>query len=437
MLSLRAGWVGARRLTGRGVRHSLWLNKVPNKGVGVAAQPARGDLVPSAVLGLLGTRGPLSRAEVARLLAISPATVTQTTKALLARGLVVELDQVPSQGGRPARLLGLVAAATGAIGAKVTADHVAVVHVALDGSVTRSTVHPFDPDQPHALDTLATLLRGEVAEHEGHLLGVGVGIPGAVDGQASGNVEAPTLGWSEARVGQTLRSALRVPVLVENDVNTLAVAERVYGIGRKHGSYLVATIGRGIGCGVVVDGALYRGAFGGAGEIGHIPMTVGGPLCGCGGTGCLEAYVGQQALERTGRERGVLDLGEGVAALEAAADRGDAGAQAIYAEAGAMLGRALAGVVHTLDPEVVVLLGEGIPAWPHWEAGFATAFRRHLMPARRGTPYVIESWDEDKWALGAAALVLATPFDHTGATGDQGTLVRERLSAAPAGAVAP
>jgi predicted NBD/HSP70 family sugar kinase len=357
----------------------------------VPTQPARGDLVPSAVLGLLGTRGPLSRAEIARQLGISPATVTQTTKALIARGLVVELEQVASHGGRPGRLLGLVSTARGAIGAKVTADHVAVVHVALDGTVTRSSVHPFDPDAPHSLDDLARLLREAVDEHEGHLLGVGVGIPGAVDSQASGRVQAPTLGWAEARVGRTLRAALGVPVLVENDVNTLAVAERVYGIGREHGSYLVATIGRGIGCGVVIDGSLYRGAFGGAGEIGHIPMSVDGPVCGCGSRGCLEAYIGQSALERSGVEAGVIAEGDGVEALRAAADAGQAGAREIYAEAGEMLGRALAGVVHTLDPEVVMLLGEGITAWDHWERGFAESFRRHLMPSRRGTEYLVES----------------------------------------------
>ncbi len=314
----------------------------------------------------------------------------------------------------------------------MTADHVAVVHVALDGTVTRSSVHPFDPDAPHSLDDLARLLREAVDDHEGHLLGVGVGIPGAVDSQASGRVQAPTLGWAEARVGRTLRAALGVPVLVENDVNTLAVAERVYGIGREHGSYLVATIGRGIGCGVVIDGALYRGAFGGAGEIGHIPMSVGGPVCGCGSRGCLEAYIGQSALERAGVERGVIAPGADIEALRAAADAGQAAAREIFSEAGAMLGRALAGVVHTLDPEVVMLLGEGITAWDHWEHGFAASFRRHLMPTRRGTPYLIESWDEDKWALGAAALVLASPFDQTGATGDQGNLVRERLHAGPA-----
>ena len=388
---------------------------------------ARGDLVPSAILGLLGTRGPTSRADVARALDVSPATVTQLTKELLARGLVMELEHAPSLGGRPGRLLGLVESAVGALGAKVTADHVAVVDVALDGTVRRSVVHPFDPDAPDAMDALGHILGDAVAAHEGHLLGIGVGIPGAVDTQASGIVEAPTLGWSDAHVGAVLRSMLGVPVLVENDVNTLAVAERLYGLGREHRTYLVVTIGRGIGCGIVIDGAVYRGARGGAGEIGHVPMTEDGPRCGCGNTGCLEAFVGDEALLLAASRRG-LDA-PSTAALVALADGGDADARAVYREAGSMLGRALAGVVHTVDPEVVVLLGEGIGAWPHWEPGFEPSFRRHLMPGRRGVPFVIEPWDEDKWALGAAALVLASPFDATGAAGDQGRLVRERLHA--------
>jgi predicted NBD/HSP70 family sugar kinase len=388
---------------------------------------ARGDLVPSAILGLLGTRGPTSRADVARNLDISPATVTQLTRDLIARGLVVELNHAPSQGGRPGRLLGLVRSAGGVIGAKVTADHVAIVDVDLDGTVRSSTSHPFDPDAPDALDALGHILRSAAARHSGHLLGIGVGIPGSVDSQASGIVQAPTLGWIDARVGAVLRNALGVPVLVENDVNTLAVAERLYGAGREHGSYLVITIGRGVGCGIVVDGAVYRGASGGAGEIGHVPITLDGPLCGCGLRGCLEAHVGDDALVRTGINRGVLEPGDTASELRQAADDGDDVAREIYREAGAILGRALAGVVHTVDPEVIVLLGEGIDAWQHWEPGFEPSFRGHLMPARRGVPFVVEPWDEDKWALGAAALVLATPFDANGTAGDQGRLVRERL----------
>jgi predicted NBD/HSP70 family sugar kinase len=393
-------------------------------------QNARGDLVPSAILALLGTRGPLSRGDLAGALGVSPATVTQATKALIGRGLVAEVQEMPSAGGRPARLLGLLRSAGGALGVKVAAEHLAVVDVELDGTVVAADSFPFDPDSPGALDYLTHTL-GSVLEQRGgrHLLGVGVGIPGAVDSQAHGVVWAPTLGWVETRVGPVLRTALGVPVLVENDVNTLAVAERLYGIGQSHSSYLVVTIGRGIGCGIVVDGAVYRGAGGGAGEIGHISISVGGPECACGSTGCLEAHIGQSALVRTARARGVIGPDDSPDALLAAAHGGDPGAESVYAEAGELLGRALAGVVHTLDPEIIVILGEGVDAWRHWEPGFQPAFRRHLMPARRGLTYVVEPWADDKWALGAAALVLASPLDVVGTSGEQGRLVRQRLRA--------
>jgi predicted NBD/HSP70 family sugar kinase len=390
----------------------------------------RGDLVRAAVLGLLGTRGPSSRAEIARSLGVSPATVTQTTKELLARQLVTELDSVPSQGGRPARLLGLVRSAGGAIGAKVTADHVALVSVDLDGTVRSASAVPFDPAHPAALEALCEILKGAVDAHDGRLLGVGVGLPGAVDSQASGIVDAPTLGWDRVPVGQRLRDALRVPVLVDNDVNTLAAAESVYGMGREHSDYLVVTIGLGIGCGIVTHGSVSRGAHGGAGEIGHIPVAEDGPRCGCGNTGCLEAHIGQSGLVAAGREAGVLGAGDGVAELAAAARTGDERARAVYARAGHLLGRALAGVVHMVDPELIVLMGEGMTEWTFWQGGFEESFRAHLMPARRNVPYVTESWTESQWAVGAACLVLASPFDAK-AAGVQGELVRARLQDAP------
>ncbi len=389
---------------------------------------SRGDVVPSAILGLLGTRGPSSRADIARTLDISPARVTQATQELLSRGLLTELEHLPSGGGRPARLLGLQRSAGGALGVKVTADHLAIVDVDLDGTVRSYCNVDFDPDAPNALDELGHALQHAMIERgDRPLLGVGVGIPGSVDNQATGVVSAPTLGWADAQVGLRLRSALGVPVLVENDVNTLAVAELLYGAGRTYASYLVITIGRGVGCGIVVDGAVYRGSRGGAGEIGHIPVTVDGPTCGCGAQGCLEAYVGDAALLRWATESAVVPPNSNTADLLSSARAGSPAAQKIYRDAGVILGRALAGVIHTLDPEVIVILGEGIAAWEFWEPGFEEAFRRHLLPARRSLPFVIEPWAEDKWALGAASLVLASPFDSMGTAGDQGRLVRERL----------
>lgn len=398
----------------------------------MSGQSPRGELVPSGIVALLGTRGPTSRTAIARDLGLSPATVTQVTKDLIARGIVEELESVPSNGGRPARLLGLAGQAGVALGAKVTADHVAVVTVELDGSVRSSGSHDFDPSAADALDRLGEILTTEVAALDGRLLGVGVGVPGSVDDQASGIVDAPTLGWRAAQVGPILRKAVGTPVLVDNDVNTLAAAERLYGIGREHSSYLVVTIGRGIGCAIVVDGGIYRGGHGGAGEIGHIPVwAVGGeqPPCTCGSTGCLEAYIGAAGLVRTARGRGVLRARGTLADLLRAATSGDEGAQAVYAEAGELLGRTLAGVIHTVDPEVVVLLGEGVDAWEFWQHGFEPSFRGSLLPARKGVPVAVEPWTEDQWARGAASLVLASPFDSAGNGGEQGRLVRARLGA--------
>lgn len=383
--------------------------------------------MPAAVLGLLGSRGPSSRAEIARLLGVSPATVTSATKGLIARGLVAELEDQPSRGGRPARLLGLVREAASAFGVKVTANHVATVRVSLDGAVEAYATTPFDPAVPDALDRLARILRAALDVYPGNLLGIGIGVPGSVDSQASGVVTAPTLGWSEVPVGAYLRGLLGVPVLLDNDVNTLAAAERLYGVGQHVASYLTVTIGLGVGCGIVVDGAIYRGAQGGAGEIGHIPMIDDGPDCACGASGCLEALIGEPALLRTGAEAGVIPQGAGMEALVEAADGGVAEAQAVFGTAGTLLGRALAGVVHTLDPSLVVIQGEGVIAWEHWQPTFEASFRRHLMPSRRSLRYQVNPWSEERWTLGAASLVLAAPFDSTDATGEQGRLVRARL----------
>lgn len=388
----------------------------------------RTDVTRSAVLARLGAQGPASRAGLARALNVSPALMTQLTRQLIADGLLQELEHSPSQGGRPARMLGLVSSAGRAIGVKVVADHVAFVEVGIDGTVQRSASEPFDASATTVLTDLTTLLRRFIAGGSNiPLLGVGVGVPGSVDGQGSGVVESTQLGWHQVPLGPTLRRELKLPVLVENNVNALAVAERLYGVGRNHENFLVVTIGTGVGAGVVVDGVVLRGFAGGAGEIGHIPIEQDGPLCSCGNHGCLESIVGQGALIDRARRDGVISGPGGITALRAAADTGDLRATEIFSHAGHLLGRALAGIVHTLDPEVVIILGEGTAGWKHWSCGFEPAFRSALVPSRRGVAVEVETWQDESWAQGAAALVLATPFDAVDIAGDQGRLVRERL----------
>lgn len=400
----------------------------------MALSSARTDANRAAILAHIGAHGATSRADLARSLDLSPALITKLTRDLLADGLLSELEHSPSRGGRPAQLLGLTAGSFGAIGVKVAPDHLTLVEVGIGGMVTRTATEQFDAAHPMALTRLTAVLTAfESASTHANLLGVGVGLPGNVLEQSEGVVDSTQLGWSQVPLGSTLRSATGLPVLIDNNVNALALAESVFGSGRGHENFLVVTIGTGIGAGIVSGGAIVRGHSGNAGEIGHLPVDENGPRCQCGASGCLESLIGQAALVARARNNGVIGADAGIAALAAKAGSGDDAAQELYAWAGHLLGRAIAGVVNTLDPELIVILGEGAESWRHWSLGFEPALRSSVMPRKRAIEVVVEGWQDDRWAQGAASLVLSTPFDSGGISGEQGRLVRERLLESAAG----
>jgi predicted NBD/HSP70 family sugar kinase len=396
----------------------------------VSTKPSAGrDLTQTAVLALLGRAGPMPRADVARELEISPPTVTQVVRRLLEQGMVRELDQeAPSRGGRRGQLIGLVGTAARAVGAKVAADHIAVVEARLDGSVQASHTVAFDAGAPEPAGRLAASLRPFIEEQAGiPLLGLGIGVPGVVDSADEGRVHAPTLGWSDVPLGRHLHGALGLPVLVENDVKALAVAEQLFGRGRRHRDFLVLTIGSGVGLGIVAGGSVYRGSRGGAGEFGHFPVDPNGTACACGNQGCLETIVGSAGLVRAAAAAGVLRRGQGIERLQELADRGDGRAAAVYAQAAGVLARAVAALVTVLDPEVVIILGEGAAAWRHWDQAFRAGLAGAIPPPMSETPIEVEPWDDSAWAQGAAAIVLATPLDLAGPTGRQKQQVLARF----------
>lgn len=390
----------------------------------------RTDINRSAILAHLGALGPTSRAELARLLNVSPALVTQLVKQLVADGLVRELEQATSHGGRPARLLGLVSSGQHAIGVKVASNHLAFVEVGVDGSVERSATEPFDAASAMAVPILAELLGTFIRGGSGmDVLGIGVGLPGNVGQQGAGVVDSTQLRWNQVPLGSSLQHALGLPVVIDNNVNALSMAERLFGQGRTYQDFLVVTIGTGVGAGIVSGGSVMRGHGGGAGDIGHIPVAENGPACQCGNIGCLEAFIGEDALVARARAEAVIGERGNIDALGHAADEGSREAQKILGDAGHLFGRTLAGIVNTLDPEVVIVLGEAVAQWSHWSFGFEPAFRSALVPGKRGVPVSVETWQDDGWARGAAALVLATSFDTAGVSGEQGRQVRERLIA--------
>lgn len=398
------------------------------------------DLNRAAILGLIGTEGPIARAEIARRLALSPASVTNVTRALLEEGLVQQVEQGQSHGGRPPILLGLAGSAAQAIGAKVAADHLALVRVSLDGTVLSHRVEPFAAHRPDAIPRLIAHLRAEISDADrgpGRLLGVGLGVPGIVDGR--GVVSAPSVGWSVVDLGTPLRAGLGLPTLIDNDVNTLAAAERLYGRGRSVDHFIVVTIGRGVGLGIVVGGDVYRGARGGAGEFGHIPVVDDGPACSCGRHGCLEAFVADPALAREAITRGIVSPThpDPLVALRQRADAGDPVACAIYAQAGALLGRAVGSLVNVLDPQLILIGGEGTQAWPHLAPTFDAALRRAALPGLASVRVEVDPWDDTEWARGAAALVLGASLSAPLYERLPEDAVRERLKRRPAPVAAP
>jgi predicted NBD/HSP70 family sugar kinase len=370
------------------------------------------DLNRSAILALIVSRGPISRVEIARQLSLSGGTVTALTRELVDDGLVSELDKEPSSGGRPAIRLALVGGAARAIGVKIAPDHITAVRVNLDGEPTEVAERPYDASAPDAVDRLGDLLEaltGSWTEGSARLLGIGMGVPGIAD-ERSGTVESPLVGWHELPLAADLEKRLGLPILIDNDVNTLAVAELLYGRGRSVDHFLTVTLGRGVGLGIVVNGELYRGKRGGAGEFGHLRIADDGPVCHCGRTGCLEAFVADDALVASAVAAGVLGPGEGIARLRALADGGNSGAQQVYARAGGILGRAVAGLVNVLSPHLILISGEGTQAWPHLAAYFERALRLDLFEPLSDVAVEVDPWDDAKWARGAAALVLRATF---------------------------
>jgi predicted NBD/HSP70 family sugar kinase len=372
-----------------------------------------GNMSRTAVLALLARRGPLSRGEIAECLELSPATVTTVTRKLIADGLVTEGGPRMPQAGRPSIPVAIVPGAAHAIGVQVAREHVTLVLARLDASTRHGLTWKFDPRRPESLETLEDFIRAEIdrAAADGlPLLGVGVAVPGVVDPETGTLRMSVRLGWTGMPLAARLRERLGLPVFVDNDISAATAAERLYGRGADRADFLLVAIGQGIGLGMVLDGAPYRGAVGAAGELGHVPILPDGPVCSCGNRGCLETQVSTEALLRRARERGIISPDGDLDALLAAADHGVDGALPLLDQAGALLGRALAGAVNLLGPQALVIIGEITQLWHHLAAPFRQSLEAHLIPDAREIQVDVRPWDEQLIARGAAGIVLAAPL---------------------------
>lgn len=362
------------------------------------------------VLEVVRHRGTTSRAEIAKRTGLSTTTVSTLVGELLGEAVVVELtDRTgPSGGGRPARLLSFNPAAGGAVGVHLAHDHVRVGVTDLGGAVVAESITRLDVDhQPAATlslvaDEALRLVREAGVRLDG-VVGLGVAVSAPVSAAThvidSGVILAD---WQDVDLAAELGSRTGLRVELGNDANMGAIAEHRFGVAQGVDDLVYVMVSDGIGAGLIVDGRLYEGAFGGAGELGHVTVEPGGFVCRCGNRGCLETVAGANALTgallHTHGDRTTL-------AQVIAADRADdERARRVMADAGTAVGKALAIVCTVLDPALVVIGGDG--------AASATLVSRvrqtlveHSTPLRREpVPVVAGALGDQAEMLGAVAL---------------------------------
>ncbi len=353
------------------------------------------------VLGAVSRGGPVTRAALAEVTGLTKSTVSKLVGNLVEAGLLAETGPARAgERGRPGVAVVLSGARVASVGLEINVDYLAVRVLDLTGEVRVAVRRDRDNRGSRPKKVLGELqdLAAE-ALAEAHRLGLeAAGAVLAVSGPVGDGVlfNAPNLGWQDVRPADLLR--LPVPVELDNEANLAALGELWYGDGERDFLYVSGEIG--IGAGLVVGGALYSGATGLAGELGHVVVAPEGAPCRCGGSGCLETYAGQEALLAAGKAGSV-------AALLAALERGDETALAACAAAGRALGIALTSAVNLLDLDRIVLGGVFTQLYP-WLSAPVSEVLSARLGGLRGTPPVLTAsrLGGDAATLGAAGRVI-------------------------------
>ena len=371
--------------------------------------PALSDPHRAGLFSLVLRHAPISRVELARQTSLDPSTVARTLRPLVDEGYVTEAPTAPNGRGRPERLIEIVADKHTAVGIKIGPRVISGVVTDLGANVLARGEEevgvPLEPsDTFRAVAGLVDRLLASVPQARERSLGLGIAVSGHVDPDAGTCRYSPILGWRGVDVAKPLSEITGLPVTVHNDVNALAVAEHLFGHGRNARNFAVVTLGPGIGLGLVIDGKVYGGTHGTAGELGHIPLVPDGPLCSCGRHGCLEALAGDAAIAAAA---GTTDVSAAMIAARSGTDRQAAKAQSAFTDAGRWIGRGLAVVSNLAAPELIVITGEGSAAYDLMEHGLTASLKEYAFEGGDFLPRLeVAAADADLWGKGAACLAI-------------------------------
>ncbi|GAA2815489.1 ROK family transcriptional regulator [Streptomyces showdoensis] len=370
--------------------------------------------------------GSLTQAEIARATGLSAATVSNIVRELKDGGTV---DVTPtSAGGRRARSVSLSGDAGIVIGVDFGHTHLRVAVGNLAHQVLAEEAEPLDVDASAAegfdrAEQLVTRLIAATGIGRDKVVGVGLGVPGPID-VSSGTLGSTSIlpGWSGINPADELSARLGVPVHVDNDANLGALGELVWGSGRGVKDLAYIKVASGVGAGLVIDGRVYRGPGGTAGEIGHITLDESGPVCRCGNRGCLETFTAARYVLPLLQSSHGPDLTmERVVQL---AREGDPGCRRVIADVGRHIGSGIANLCNLLNPSRVILGGDLAEAGELVLAPIRDSVSRYAIPsAARQLSLAQGALGGRAEVLGALALVLSEMGDSTLLEGGSGGAV--------------
>lgn len=367
--------------------------------------------------------GELSCADLSELINKSVPLTSRVLNEMMEEGVVVEIGYALSTGGRRPQMYAL------------KPDLLYMVSVAMDQMITRITLLDMRNNYVGEVQSIALALNNnpdalsQLANHikdfintsgisKDKIVGIGIGMPGFVNSDKGLNYSFLKANEDESIIS-VIESVVGIPVMIENDSSLIALAELKLGSARNKQNVMVINISWGIGLGIIVNGALFSGHNGFAGEFSHIPIFTNNKMCSCGKSGCLETeaslkIVIERAIE--GLKNGKLsilknlsieNMEETSSSILDAASKGDKFAVELLSETAYNIGRGVAILIHLLNPELIVLSGRGAVVGKIWKTPIQQAINEHCIPRiAENTKIEISSLGYEAELIGAAALVM-------------------------------
>lgn len=348
----------------------------------------------------------ISRAELARVTHLTRTTVSDVVAGLLAEGLVEEVGLGTSIGGKSPILLSIVPDSRYLIGLNLAQDKFIGAIVNLRGEIKDRVEAPVhDGNGKKALELVYEIIDQLIRKKMKPIVAIGVGTPGLVNTREGIVVNAVNLEWQDLPLGQLLAKKYKLPVSILNDSQATAIGEFVYGGGHAADENLiVVNVKHGIGSGILVNGRLFQGDGGGAGEIGHVVVQENGALCRCGKLGCLETISSARAVLQ---QLKVDSLEE----AQSAFDSGNANARQVVAKAAHYLGISLANLIGTLNIQKIVITGDMTRFGTPWlEMVGASMQNAALSRLSENTSLELGKLDYRACILGASAFLLLDDY---------------------------